>query len=120
MIRSLAGRPMVAFGSAEEIEQMYEQREFGKAIREVMRIAERPNERFDKYRPWELAKDAALLQAVCSDVQIHSCIPDADNLSRARVACDCRAGSTRTVRDGSSIQMVRPCSRLTTSHRIST
>ena len=62
---------MVAFGSAEEIEEMYEQREFGKALREVMRIADVANERFDKYRPWELAKDPEqkpLLQAVCSDV----------------------------------------------------
>ncbi len=67
----VAGSQMVAFGSAEEIEEMYEQREFGKALREVMRIADVANERFDKYRPWELAKDPEqkpLLQAVCSDV----------------------------------------------------
>ena len=67
----VAGSQMVAFGSAEGIEEMYEQREFGKALREVMRIADIANERFDKYRPWELAKDPEqkpLLQAVCSDV----------------------------------------------------
>ncbi len=50
---------------------MLDQREFGKALREVMRIADFANEHFDRNRPWELAKDPAqkpLLQAVCSDV----------------------------------------------------
>ena len=37
----------------------YEAREFGKVLREVMRIADRVNERFDQAKPWELAKDPA-------------------------------------------------------------
>ena len=34
-------------------------RELGKVMREVMRIADRVNERFDQAKPWELAKDPA-------------------------------------------------------------
>jgi methionyl-tRNA synthetase len=57
--------------AAPEIAALYDAREFGKALREVMRLADVANERFDQARPWELAKDPARrdeLQAVCSDV----------------------------------------------------
>ncbi|MDQ6621183.1 MAG: methionine--tRNA ligase [Pseudomonadota bacterium] len=60
----------VARAAATEIAQMYQQREFGKVVREVMRIADRINERFDQARPWELAKANAArdeLQDICSD-----------------------------------------------------
>ncbi len=60
----------VALAAATEIAQFYDQREFGKVVREVMRVADRINERFDQARPWELARnDAALgeLHDVCSD-----------------------------------------------------
>ena len=71
---------MVAFGSAEEIEEMYEQREFGKALREVMRIADVANERFDKYRPWELAKDPEQKPLLAGRLQRrHPLLPDADH-----------------------------------------
>jgi methionyl-tRNA synthetase len=59
-----------AWGSAAEIAEGYEAREFAKVLREVMRIADRINERFDQAKPWELAKDPsrrAELQDVCSD-----------------------------------------------------
>src|SRR4030095_5933939 len=59
-----------AYGSAEEIAEAYEAREFGKVLREVMRIAGRVNERCDQAKPWELAKDPARraeLQDVCTD-----------------------------------------------------
>ncbi len=65
-----AGSTMIAWGSAKAIAQAYEAREFGKVLREVMRIADRVNERFDQAKPWELAKDPArrdALQDVCSD-----------------------------------------------------
>ncbi len=91
---------------------MYEQREFGKALREVMRIADVANEHFDKYRPWELAKDPEqkpLLQAVCSDVI--RCFRTLTIYLDARAARDCRAGGARTVRDGSGIQLERPARR---------
>ena len=43
---------------AGEIEQLYEEREFGKALREVMLLADRVNEYVDQHKPWELAKQA--------------------------------------------------------------
>ena len=55
------------------IEELYETREFGKAIRETMALADRVNAFVDLHKPWELAKhagtDAARLAAlhdVCS------------------------------------------------------
>jgi methionyl-tRNA synthetase len=53
----------------ETIAQLYETREFGKALRETMLLADRVNEYVDQHKPWELAKkqgqDAAL-HDVCS------------------------------------------------------
>jgi methionyl-tRNA synthetase len=60
----------IAWGSSDEIAAAYEAREFGKVLRETMRIADRVNERFDQAKPWELAKDPARrdeLQDVCTD-----------------------------------------------------
>jgi methionyl-tRNA synthetase len=51
------------------IEELYEEREFGKALREVMMLADRVNEYVDQNKPWELAKKegaAAVLHDVCS------------------------------------------------------
>jgi methionyl-tRNA synthetase len=51
------------------IEELYEEREFGKALREVMLLADRVNEFVDQNKPWELAKkpdNAAVLHDVCS------------------------------------------------------
>ncbi|HEV3008094.1 MAG TPA: methionine--tRNA ligase [Burkholderiales bacterium] len=45
--------------SAGLIAEAYEQREFGKVIREAMRIADVVNQRYDQRKPWELAKDPA-------------------------------------------------------------
>jgi len=59
-----------AYASAEDIAEAYEAREFGKVLREVMRIADRANERFDQAKPWALAKDPARraeLHEVCTD-----------------------------------------------------
>ncbi len=66
-----AGSLAVALASADDIAAYFEGREYGKALREIMRIADFANEHFDKHKPWELAKDPAqreLLHAVCSDV----------------------------------------------------
>jgi len=52
-----------------EIERLYEEREFGKALRETMLLADRVNEYVDANKPWELAKLAgqdAVLHDVCS------------------------------------------------------
>ena len=48
---------------------LYEEREFGKALRDIMALADKVNEYVDQHKPWDLAKkegaDAAL-QDVCS------------------------------------------------------
>ena len=41
---------------AAELAPLYEAREFGKAMREVMALADTANEWFDARRPWELAR----------------------------------------------------------------
>jgi methionyl-tRNA synthetase len=54
---------------AAEAAQLYQAREFGKVLREAMRIADSINEAFDAAEPWLLAKDPAkrdLLQTTCS------------------------------------------------------
>ncbi len=58
---------------AGKIEPLYEAREFGKAVREAMLLADRVNEYVDQHKPWELARNAgddparlAALHDVCS------------------------------------------------------
>jgi len=51
------------------IAEAYEQREYGKAVREIMRLADLANQYVDGNRPWELAKDPAndaRLHAICT------------------------------------------------------
>jgi methionyl-tRNA synthetase len=59
---------------AKNIAQMYEGREFGKALRAVMHWADQANQFVDQVKPWELAKkpgsDAALQQACSDSMQI--------------------------------------------------
>jgi methionyl-tRNA synthetase len=52
----------------------YERREFGKAIREIMVLADETNEYFDRLKPWDLAREKSTLPRaleVCSE-----CIDD--------------------------------------------
>ncbi|MDL5033647.1 methionine--tRNA ligase [Pelomonas sp. APW6] len=54
---------------AGTVAELYETREFGKALREVMMLADRVNEYVDQNKPWELAKlegQDQVLQDVCS------------------------------------------------------
>ena len=54
---------------AEAARASYEAREFGRVLRDAMRIADRINEAFDAAQPWLLAKDPGArdrLQTVCS------------------------------------------------------
>ena len=56
-------------GHGDAIRELYEEREFGKALREVMLLADRVNEFVDRHKPWELAKQQgmdAALHDVCS------------------------------------------------------
>jgi methionyl-tRNA synthetase len=51
------------------IVELYEEREFAKALREVMLLADRVNEYVDQNKPWDLAKQAgqdAVLHDVCT------------------------------------------------------
>ncbi|MCF8007546.1 MAG: methionine--tRNA ligase [Methylovulum sp.] len=53
----------------ERIAGHYESREFGKAMREIMALADKANQYIDEQKPWLLAKEAGkeqLLHAVCS------------------------------------------------------
>ncbi|MDT7834603.1 methionine--tRNA ligase [Aquabacterium sp. OR-4] len=54
---------------AATVEELYETREFGKAVREIMLLADRVNEYVDQHKPWELARKPeadARLHDVCS------------------------------------------------------
>ncbi|HNU11645.1 MAG TPA: methionine--tRNA ligase [Rubrivivax sp.] len=54
---------------SESIAQLYEGREFGKALREIMLLADKVNEYVDAHKPWEIAKQAGqeeALQDVCT------------------------------------------------------
>lgn len=47
-----------------EVEKAYEAREFGKAMRAIMLLADQTNEYFDSQEPWKLAKEEGKEQAV--------------------------------------------------------
>jgi methionyl-tRNA synthetase len=58
-----------AVAKSDSIAQLYEQREYGKAMREIMSIADEANRYIDEKAPWTLAKEAGKEQevlAVCS------------------------------------------------------
>ncbi len=55
--------------AAESLAANYEAREFSRAMRDIMALADRANQYIDRRAPWVIAKDAsrdAELQAVCS------------------------------------------------------
>ncbi len=55
--------------AGESIASAYEQREFSRAVREIMALADRANQYIDEKAPWVIAKQPgreAELQAVCS------------------------------------------------------
>ncbi|HET9644964.1 MAG TPA: methionine--tRNA ligase [Burkholderiaceae bacterium] len=56
-------------GAAAEVQRLYDEREYGKALREIMLLADRVNEYVDANKPWELAKQDGMdarLHEVCS------------------------------------------------------
>ncbi|MGI9330253.1 MAG: methionine--tRNA ligase [Gammaproteobacteria bacterium] len=60
-------RDFVAAG--DSIAACYEKREFGRAMREIMALADRANQYIDEHKPWAMAKDEAQLprvQMVCT------------------------------------------------------
>lgn len=55
--------------SSEKIAQLYDSREYAKALRTIMELADKVNAFVDENKPWEIAKDPqreAELQKVCS------------------------------------------------------
>jgi len=55
---------------ADTIAALYDAREFGKALREIMLLADKANAFVDAHKPWELAREQGQeqqLQQVCSD-----------------------------------------------------
>jgi methionyl-tRNA synthetase len=69
-VRACEHRLVAEFqAKAKEIAALYEQREFGKALREVMALADQANQFVDEQKPWELSKQAGggeRLHEVCS------------------------------------------------------
>jgi methionyl-tRNA synthetase len=68
---AVAPDPLVAEFQAKagEIAELYEEREFGKGLREVMALADLANQYVDEHKPWELSKQPAsehTLHQVCS------------------------------------------------------
>jgi len=55
--------------AGEEIAGLYDRREFGQAMREIMALADRANQYIDEKKPWALAKQEGMgqtVQDVCS------------------------------------------------------
>jgi methionyl-tRNA synthetase len=55
--------------AAEPIAEFYENREFGKAMRDIMALADKANQYIDEKQPWVVIKDAerfAEVQEICS------------------------------------------------------
>jgi methionyl-tRNA synthetase len=55
--------------AGDQIAALYETREFNRAMREIIALADRANQYIDDKKPWVMAKDEALedeVQAVCS------------------------------------------------------
>ncbi len=58
-------------GVADNVAQHYETREYGQAVREIMKLADHINQYFDNNEPWKLAKDPDqkdTLHRICSRI----------------------------------------------------
>ncbi len=53
----------------EAVKDLYEKREYGKAVRQVMQLADTINLSFDTYAPWKLVKEGKVAEAaeVCAE-----------------------------------------------------
>jgi len=67
---------MIAYGSADSVKQAFEAREYGRAIREVMRVCDLVNQRIDQEKPWDLAKDRS------KHARLHEIVSDCINAFR--------------------------------------
>ncbi|UCV29112.1 methionine--tRNA ligase [Ferribacterium limneticum] len=62
--------------AASRIAELYEAREFGKAMREIMALTDAANQYVDSVKPWELAKQEG------KEVELHAACTNALNLFR--------------------------------------
>ncbi len=56
-------------GASEAIAAAYEAREYARAVRGIMALADKANQYIDRHRPWEIAREdpeSGALQAICS------------------------------------------------------
>ncbi|HXZ52223.1 MAG TPA: methionine--tRNA ligase [Burkholderiales bacterium] len=61
---------MLAYAAEETVCQAYENREYGRAMREIMHATDLINQQIDQDKPWDMVKDASRkqeLHALCSD-----------------------------------------------------
>ena len=83
----------VVVKAGDRIAENYENREFSRAIREIMALADLVNQYIDEKKPWVLAKQAGMEQQVQAigtmGSEFVSCI---DNLFNADFTCDRREG----------------------------
>ncbi|PKM10581.1 MAG: methionine--tRNA ligase [Gammaproteobacteria bacterium HGW-Gammaproteobacteria-3] len=64
----------------EALAKLYENREFGKAMREIMALADRANQYIDEKKPWQMAKETD------KDTELHEVCSIGLNLFRILVA----------------------------------
>jgi methionyl-tRNA synthetase len=98
----------------KSVEAAYEEREFGKALREVMEIADKANQYIDAQKPWELAKDPAKqqeLQEVCTvglaafrhlSVLLKPAMPEAVQRAEQFLNCPDLQWKDAQIRDGAA------------------
>ncbi len=86
--------------AGEEIAVAYEQREFNKAMRDIMALADKANQYIDHEKPWVVAKDdnrAADLQEICTQglnlfrallAYLQPVLPEMADKTREFLQCD--------------------------------
>jgi len=70
-----------AYAAVDDIKAAYEAREFGKAVRETMRLCDLVNRRVDSEKPWELVKDPS------KRTHLHDFVSDCINAFRVLTYC---------------------------------
>ncbi len=75
--KEISNDESVVIASRKTIEQLYDNREFGKATRAIMQLVDTANVYVDREKPWELANDPAKSQ------RLHEVCTTAINMFRA-------------------------------------
>ena len=70
-----------AYALTEPIREAYENREFGRAMRETMRLCDEVNQYIDRHKPWELARDPS------QRARLHDIVSDCINAFRILTYC---------------------------------